>query len=154
METHELISAVQALEPAAVPREKVDRAAVVAPVERFLELMARLRDEPDLRFDMLCTHTAIDWIAEARLELVYCLYSTVHRHYLVVSASVPREAAVMPSMQALWPIAEWQEREVYDLFGVRYTGHPDLRRILLDDDWQGFPLRKDYRDDFMLEGPK
>jgi NADH-quinone oxidoreductase subunit C len=64
---------------------------------------------------------------------------------------VPRDAAVVPSLASVWPIAEWQEREVYDLMGILYADHPDLRRLFLDDDWQGFPLRKDYEDDYILK---
>jgi NADH:ubiquinone oxidoreductase subunit C len=66
---------------------------------------------------------------------------------------VPRQNPIAPSVHLLWPIAEWQEREVYDLFGVKYAGHPDLRRLFLEDDWKGFPLLKDYKDDFTLERP-
>jgi NADH-quinone oxidoreductase subunit C len=72
----------------------------------------------------------------------------------MVSVSVPRANPVAPTVSTIWEIAQWQEREVYDLFGVRYEGHPDLRRLFLDDNWQGHPLRKDYQDDDMLELPK
>jgi NADH:ubiquinone oxidoreductase subunit C len=70
-----------------------------------------------------------------------------------VVTSVARDNPLVPTVMDIWPIAEWQEREVYDLFGVLYDGHPDLRRLFLEDDWVGFPLRKDYEDDFMLEPP-
>jgi len=143
-----------ALEPAAAKREKADRPAVQVPPDKLAALALRLRDEPALAFDLLLDHTAIDWIAENRFELVYVLYSTVHGHYLMLTTSVPRETPVVPTLSAVWPIAHWQEREVYDLMGVQYDDHPDLRRLFLEDEWQGHPLRKDYKDDYMLGLPK
>jgi len=81
---------------------------------------------------------------QGHFECLYNLYSTTHGHRLLVSVSVPRDNPVLPSVASLWAIAEWQEREVFDLMGVLYEGHPDLRRLFLEDDWQGHPLRKDY----------
>lgn len=153
MDSAALLSAVMALAPDITPREKSDRTAVKVPVEYLLLVMLKLRDQEPLKFDMLCCSTAIDWLKDGKIELVYQLYSTVHRHYLMVGVSLDRKSAVAPSVSALWEIAEWQERETYDLFGVRFTNHPDLRRLLLEDDWKGHPLRKDYVDDFMLERP-
>lgn len=153
MNSQELTSAVLSLDPKMVALEKVDRPAVSVPVDALVKTMQALHDSPKLKFDMLCAHTAVDRLAAGQIELVYQLYSTEHRHYLMVSCQVSRENAIAPSVSKIWRIAEWQEREVYDMFGVRYTGHPDLRRVLLDDAWVGFPLRKDYKDDFMLERP-
>ena len=116
--------------------------------------MERLRDEPAAAFDLLLDHTVIDWLERGLFELVYNLYSTRHGHYLMVSTLVPRDNPIAPTVSNVWPIAHWQEREVYDMFGVQYDGHTDLRRVFLDDDWQGFPLRKDYSDPDMLELPK
>lgn len=120
----------------------------------LLALLQHVRDEPSLAFDMLLDHTAIDWIESGRFELAYNLYSTVHGHYLLVSTFISREKPVVPTASRIWPTAHWQEREVYDMFGVLYDEHPDLRRVFLDDDWKGFPLRKDYADPDMLELPK
>ena len=142
------------LEPTAARREKADRPAVQVPPEKLAALALALRDEPALAFDLLLDHTAIDWLAENRFELVYVLYSTVHGHYLMLTTSVPRETPVVPTLSAVWPIAHWQEREVFDLMGVQYDDHPDLRRLFLEDEWQGHPLRKDYKDDYMLGLPK
>ena len=153
MDSTELLSAVTALAPDIKPREKSDRTAVTVPVAELHSVMLDLRNREALKFDMLCCSTAIDWLKDGKIELVYQLYSTVHRHYLMVGVSLDRDNAVAPSVSAIWEIAEWHERETYDLFGVRFTGHPDLRRLLLEDDWQGHPLRKDYVDDFMLERP-
>jgi len=154
MNAENLLAAVTAIESGAQKREQCDRSAVTVPIAALFKLMQRLRDDPQLAFDMLCMHTAIDYPAENRIELVYQLYSIKHRHYLMVTTSLPRDRPEAPTLSPVWKIAEWQEREVYDLFGVLYSGHPDLRRLLLDDNWQGFPLRKDYKDEFMLERPQ
>lgn len=153
MNTESLIAKVMAFDARITPREKANRPAVLVPAEIVPALAAWLRDDASLSFNMLCDHTAVDLMAENRFELVYQLYSTAHRHYLAVFASIPRDNPQAPSVSPVWTIAEWQEREVYDMFGIFYNGHPDLRRILLDDDWQGFPLRKDYKDAYMLETP-
>ena len=154
MKNEDLVLAVTKLAPAAKPREKADRVAFTVTPDALKGFMRKLHDDPKLSFDMLCTHTAIDLIAENRFELVYMLYSTVNKHYMMVTTSVPRDNPEISSVSSIWGIAEWQEREAYDLMGILYSDHPDLRRVFLEDDWKGFPLRKDYKDDFMLESPK
>lgn len=120
---------------------------------RLLEVLQALRDEPDLRFDFLQNLTAVDWPetgkaggAAPRIELVYHLYSYPHRHEIVVKVDLPRISPRAPSAVRLWPVANWLEREQFDLLGVIFDGHPDLRRLLLPDDWVGHPMRKDYRE--------
>ena len=154
MDGEALIEAVIAMEPSAAKREKTDRPAVCVPPDKLAALALALRDTPAMAFDMLLDHTAIDWLAEGQFELVYNLYSTVHGHSLLVTTTVPRASPVAPTVSAVWPIAHWQEREVFDLMGVQYDNHPDLRRLFLEDEWQGYPLRKDYKDDYMLGLPK
>jgi NADH-quinone oxidoreductase subunit C len=154
MGAQELLDIVGGLEPLAESRGGINKPAIRVPAEGLPKFMGALRDRPELAFDLLITHTAVDWIDENRFELVYVLHSTVHGHYLVVTTVVPRDEPIVPTVSGVWPIAEWQEREAYDLFGILYDDHPDLRRVFLEDDWQGFPLRKDYRDEFMLERPK
>lgn len=112
--------------------------------------LVHLRDAKDARFDYLSDLTATDWPPrkEARFDVVYCLYSTALRHRVRVKVKVG-EAQGLPSVTDVWPAANWLEREVWDMFGVNFTGHPDRRRILMPEDWQGFPQRKDYP----LEGP-
>jgi NADH-quinone oxidoreductase subunit C len=139
------------LEPQCRRKESADRVAVEVLVEVLEAFMRRLRDDPRLAFDMLLDHTAIDHCEENRFELVYLLYSTTLGHSLMVTCDLDRSHPVAPTVGGIWPIAHWQEREVFDLFGVGYEGHPDLRRIFLEDGWQGHPLRKDYRDADMLE---
>ncbi len=108
-----------------------------------------LREDPSCAFDYLSDLTAVDWPPrEQRFDVVYCLYSTTRRQRLRVKARVKDQEAVA-SAAGIWTAANWLEREVFDMFGVRFTGHPDLRRILLPADWQGYPQRKDYP----LEGP-
>lgn len=115
----------------------------VAP-ERIVEIARFLRDEPDLRFDFLQCLTGID--TKTTLTTVYHLWSYPHRHGIVLKAEVPRETPVCPSVAPVWSTADWHERESYDLLGIEYAGHPDLRRIMLPDDWEGHPLRKDYKE--------
>jgi NADH-quinone oxidoreductase subunit C len=121
-----------------------------APPERIVEVLRTLRDQPDLRCDFLQNLTAVDWPARAlgadpgSFEVVYHLHSYVHRHEVVVKTSVPRKLPRLPSVSGLWKNADWLEREQYDLLGVIFEGHPDLRRLLLPDDWVGHPMRKDY----------
>jgi NADH-quinone oxidoreductase subunit C len=122
---------------------------VIVAAARFAEVCAFLRDEPGCRFDYLSDLTAVDWPArDRRFDLVASLYSTTLRQRVRVKARVAEGEAV-PSVTGVWPAANWLEREVYDMFGVTFAGHPDLRRILMPDDWQGHPQRKDYP----LEGP-
>lgn len=153
VETNELLKAVLALHGDITARTKADRTAVSVPPALWHAVAEKLRHDAQFSCDMLIDHTAIDWPAENKIELVYQLYSTAKKHYLMVSVYLPRTEAVAPSVSTIWPIAEFQEREVFDLFGVRYQGHPDLRRLFLDDDWKGHPLLKDYQDDFMVARP-
>jgi NADH-quinone oxidoreductase subunit C len=118
---------------------------VVAPLERMTAVLTHLRDAPDAAFDFCSDVTASDWPPrkDARFDLIYCLYSTRLRHRVRVKVRCG-ESTPVPSVTDIWPAANWLEREVYDMFGINFTGHPDRRRILMPDDWQGHPLRKDY----------
>jgi NADH/F420H2 dehydrogenase subunit C len=125
-----------------------DWTVVVAPA-RWVDAARYLRDAPEAAFDFCSDVTATDWPPRPeRFDLVYCLYSTRHRHRVRLKTRVA-ETQPIPSLTALWPAANWLEREVWDMFGVGFTGHPDRRRILMPEDWQGHPQRKDYP----LEGP-
>lgn len=113
-----------------------------------LPLVCRfLRDDPDLAFDFLSDVTGVDRLMlpepSPRFEVVYHVYSLQHRRRLRLKVRVADGQAVS-TVTGVWPTANWHEREVYDLFGVPFEGHPDLRRILMPDDWEGHPLRKDY----------
>jgi NADH-quinone oxidoreductase subunit C len=115
----------------------------------FIETAAR--ELKNLGFDRLGMVTAVDqgeWFL-----LVYRLTSRRLRTAIFLKCKVARTSPVTPSFVGLWPAADWQEREVYDMYGIEFTGHPDLRRILMPEDWVGFPLRKDYDDDRMVRRP-
>jgi NADH-quinone oxidoreductase subunit C len=110
----------------------------------LLEGLTLLRDRPELRFDFLSSVTAVHWPKRERpFDLVYHLYSTTKRQRLAVKIDLA-EGEDAPTACGVWPAANWQEREVFDLFGIRFQGHPDLTRILMPDDWVGHPLRKEY----------
>ena len=104
------------------------------------------RDEPTLAFDSLECLTGTDHPDKSVIAVTLHLWSYARRHRVVMKLLLPREAPTMPTLSAIWPCANWQERECFDLLGVQFEGHPDLRRILLPDDWVGHPLRKDFRE--------
>jgi len=120
------------------------QALVRVPPARLVEVMRFLRDHADLRFDYLSNLTGMHWPKKERpLEVVYHLFSIARRHRLTVKIDLA-EGEAAPSVTSLWPTADWHEREAFDLFGIRFDGHPDLRRILMPDGWSGHPLRKEY----------
>ena len=141
--------------------EAVDPWIEVAP-NSLVQLATYLRDEPTLRFSLLNCISGVDYFEpdpkkaakakwEPHLEVVYHLSSTIHKHSLVLKVILPRwkdgekgQLPELPSLHMVWRTANWHEREVYDLSGIRFVGHPDLRRILCPEDWVGHALRKDY----------
>jgi NADH-quinone oxidoreductase subunit C len=127
--------------------------AVVAS-EAVADVAAFLKAEPELCFDNLMCLSAVDYPKETppRMEVVYHLLSYRHAHQFVLKVHLPREDPRLPSVEATWGVANWHEREAYDLFGIAFEGHSDLRRILLPDDWQGHPLRKDWQDPDFYNG--
>lgn len=141
--------------------ENIDPWIEVAP-QGIVEVCTYLRDEPSLAFDYLNSITAVDYVHtdpkkaakakwEPHLEVVYHLFSMQHKHSLVLKVMLPRwvndvagQIPEVPSIASIYRTADWHERECYDLCGVRFTGHPNLKRILCPEDWVGHPLRKDY----------
>jgi NADH-quinone oxidoreductase subunit C len=116
---------------------------------RVVDVLRFLRDDLLLRFDMLSDLTAVDYLGHPhhsgpRFEVVYHLFSTSHLHRVRVKAAVPETPCQIDSAVDVWPGANWMEREVWDLYGIRFRNHPDLRRILLYEEFEGHPLRKDY----------
>lgn len=126
---------------ALVAREEV---TLTVAREGLLEALGWLRDEPDLAFAFVSDVSCTDWPGrEPRIWMVYHLYSFEHGHRIRVKVGLPDGDLQVPSVTPMFRAANWHEREVFDLFGVVFEGHPDLRRILLPDDWEGHPLRKD-----------
>lgn len=120
---------------------------IVADRAVILKLATFLRDDPDFRFDLLSYLTAVDYSAlkrPVRYDVVYMLYSIAKKHRVRVKCAVPAEDPTIDSVESIWKTADWLERETFDMFGILFQGHPDLRRILLPDDWEGHPLRKDF----------
>jgi NADH-quinone oxidoreductase subunit C len=128
--------------------------SVVVAADAIAEVAAFVKDEADLSFDNLMCQGVVDFPKETppRLEVVYHLYSYRHDHVFVLKVHVSREDPVVPTVEHVWGVANWHEREAYDMFGVRFAGHTDLRRILLPDDWVGYPLRKDWEDPELYNG--
>ncbi len=128
------------------PDVVVARGEVTVAVERelLIDAIGWLRDAPDVACGFLSSVTATDWPGkDPRFWVVYELRSIEHRHQVRVTCGVPAGDPHVPTLTSLHPTANWHEREVWDFFGVIFDGHPDLSRILLPDDWEGFPLRKD-----------
>ena len=128
--------------------ERGDATALVDPA-RLLEAMRYLRDDPAAAFDMLTDVTAVDYLGYPgrggpRFEVVYHLYSLARGKRIRIKVGADADAPEVPTAIEIWPAANWMEREVWDLYGIRFAGHPDLRRILLYDEFEGHPLRKDY----------
>ena len=118
--------------------------SVVVPRTRIVELLRFLHDDPRTAFDLLASQTAADYPKrEKRFEVIYHLYSIPKNHRLRLKVHVA-DGETVATATTVYNAAEWHEREIFDLFGVTFDGHPDLRRILLPDEWQGHPLRKEY----------
>jgi NADH-quinone oxidoreductase subunit C len=118
------------------------------PAERLLDVMRFLHRDPRTKFEQLCDLTCVDYLnypdAHDRFGVIYSLLSLTHNHRLWVKVFVNDPGPSVPSVTSIWRGAEWPEREVYDMFGVRFEGHPDLRRILMPPNFLDYPLRKDY----------
>jgi NADH-quinone oxidoreductase subunit C len=131
----------------AIERVVLDRGELTYHVRRdhLLRLCQTLRDDPALRFELCSSVSAVDYLGtERRLHSVYHLTSMTYRRRLRLEVSVSTEDPHVPSVTPVYPTADWQERETWDMFGIIYDGHPGLTRILMPDDWDGHPQRKDY----------
>jgi NADH-quinone oxidoreductase subunit C len=122
-----------------------DQTSVVLDRAALVPACTLLRDDGELRFNRLSALTAVDyWPKEPRFVVVYQLYSIPNRSYLGLRVPLHGQSAELLTLEAVFPSANWPEREVYDMFGIKFLGHSDLRRLLMPYDWQGHPLRKDY----------
>jgi NADH-quinone oxidoreductase subunit C len=145
---HASVDALRARFGEAVLLQKVvagDEHIVFIAAERSLEILGWLRDEPSQRYDFLQDLTAIDYGHGRSLQVVYQLWSTTNKHNLRVKVELPIDALELQTVYYLWRAADWMEREVFDLFGIVFRGHPDLRRIMMPYNYaEGHPLRKDF----------
>jgi NADH-quinone oxidoreductase subunit C len=123
---------------------EVSEPYLLVDAQAIIEVCCFLRDDSNLKFEVLSDLTALDWPKEEKIQVVYHLYSYTHRHQIVLKVNLPRDNPKIATAEGVWKVANWFEREVYDLFGVIFDGHSDLRRIMLPEDWVGHPLRKDY----------
>lgn len=135
------------------PVSAKDRDAWLTVAPRHVEAVCRhLRDAPELDCDYLECVTGVDYPDLQKIAVVYHIYSYSKKHRVVLKAFLDREAPAIPTLVDVWSAANWQERECFDLLGVVFEGHPDLRRLLLPDDWEGHPLRKDYKEKASYRG--
>lgn len=149
MESNKIAETIKTRYPSEVKEitEFRGQVSIIVKKERIKEMMAFLHDSPALCFDYLTDLCGSDYFGRKgpRFEVVYNLLSMKHRHAIRIKAEVSEEDCAIDSMTDIWKGANWHERECYDMFGITFTGHPDLRRILLPEDWEGHPLRKDYQ---------
>jgi NADH-quinone oxidoreductase subunit C len=120
---------------------------VLVKTDALREVCAFLKSDPRTAFDCLMNLSAVDWPKKNQIEVVYHLWSYQKRHAFILKAQLDRAKPEIDSVEAVWKSANWLEREQYDLMGVQFRGHPDLRRIMMPDDWVGHPLRKDYKEE-------
>lgn len=147
MNANEIHDKIKIQFPEAVVEFKPDAVAepymVVRP-EMIREISEFLSGDSDLKFDYLMSLSGVDF-NDGNLGVVYHIFSMEKRHRIVIKAKVPKDKPELPSVEPVWKSANWHEREAFDLFGIVFLDHPDMRRILLPDDWEGYPLRKDYK---------
>jgi NADH-quinone oxidoreductase subunit C len=147
LQTHPAIAKLLAWNPAAVEGAKFDRDEMNIYIERSVvrEACVLLRDDSDCPFNFLADVTCVDWFpSEPRFEIVYHLLSIPKKERVRLKVRLGSSGPALDSVTSVWPAANYFEREIFDLFGVRFTGHPYLRRLLMPEDWEGHPLRKDY----------
>jgi len=125
---------------------RIDKEHVVVdiPLEKIEELITALKDESEFDFGLFMDLTVVDWLdRKPRFDLVYHLYSVEHNHRIRLKVGL-EDGQQAPTLTGLWPVADWLEREMWDTYGIKFTGHPNLKRILMYDEFKGHPLRRDY----------
>lgn len=125
-------------------KEDVGPMRIKVPASLIKDVAKVLRDDDQLQFNTLMCLSGLHYPKEEEMGVAYHLYSTHLGHNLALNVRVPEVKPELPTIEQIWKTANWHEREAYDMFGIIFTGHPDLRRILCPDDWEGHPLRKDY----------
>ncbi len=149
MRPDEISAAIRAKFPQV--KEEAGTNYIIVPKESILEVSEYIKNPP-LSFDNLHCITGID--RKEKIEVIYTLYSIGEHYGVTIKINLTSEDLNIASVSAIWKSANWLEREVYDLFGVIFSGHPDLRRILNPYDWQGYPLRKDYSNPQLIAKPR
>lgn len=150
MSKEELKQKITEMLPDAVFDETSEFLNVIVEPSALSEFMKKIRYDAQCDFDYLFNLSCVDW--KDHFMMVYHLFSKSLKHTLVVKSKISnREKPEIASICSIWQTAELQEREVFDLFGIHFTNHPDLRRLFMEEDWKGFPLRKDYVDENMIE---
>ena len=144
MSNEDLKSGLSQLFPAVSFEESSGWTAMIIQPQEWLSIAIELRNNDHFDFDYLFCMTCIDW--KTKFSVVYHLTSTTKRHILVIKAMLDHHHPAIETVSHIWRTAEFHEREIYDLFGVHFINHPDLRRLFMTDDWKGWPLRKDYED--------
>lgn len=144
MTNEELITELTTIQPNLVAEAGIDWPNFHVEAADWPKLAQVLRFKDELFFDYLFCLTCVDW--KTHLTMVYHFSSTRHRHNMVIKSKLNREKPEIQTVCDIWRTAEFHEREVYELFGVNFINHPDLRKLILPDDWVGYPLRKDYED--------
>ncbi|MBF0520398.1 MAG: NADH-quinone oxidoreductase subunit C [Nitrospirae bacterium] len=154
MEPAEIAAKIKELYPADVVdvRDFRGQCALVVKKDDILEILMRLHDDPEFNFDFLKDLCGVDYLSKRtpRFEVIYQLYSIQHKHMIRIAVQVPEKSLSLESCTCIWNTANWHERECYDMYGIVFENHPDLRRVLMPEDWEGYPLRKDYP----VEGPE
>ncbi len=146
MTNEEIKVKISSLVPEAEFAENKQYTDAVIPVEKMHDLCKTLKESPDTAFDYLICQTGLDM--NKQLMVVYHITSTVYHHMVVLKVKTSdRDNPAFDTVCDIWRTAEFHEREIFDLFGIKFNNHPDLRRIFLDENWKGYPLRKDYKDE-------
>jgi NADH-quinone oxidoreductase subunit C len=145
-EIHQRLAAKFGDRASALVPAKMDAFAVVQAAD-LVALCEYLKADPDLAMDCLMNLGAVDYPKRNQIEVVYHLFSYQKRHAFILKVQLDRAAPEVDSLEPVWKAADWLEREQFDLMGVVFKGHPDLRRIMMPDDWIGHPLRKDYKEE-------
>lgn len=150
MQTEQLTQLISALAPDQKPGVSKQFPEFILPVEKLHEVARALKENPETKMDYLFCLTAAD--RKDGFHVIYHLTSSAFKHTAVLRCVLTdKNNPAIPTVSDLWKAAEYYEREVFDLFGIKFENHPDLRRLFLEDDWVGYPLRKDYKDAFTLE---
>jgi NADH-quinone oxidoreductase subunit C len=147
VKSHPAVARLLAWNPGSITEIKFDRDEMTIYLDRsnLREACALLRDDGDCAFNFLSDVTCLDWFpAEPRFEVIYHLLSISKKERVRLKVRLDSASPTVESVISVWPAANFFEREVFDMFGIRFTGHPYLRRLLMPEDWEGYPMRKDY----------